>query len=202
MQSMGIRNSFFCLFILLSIISCKKEIQAEKSDLIEYIKDEENGLSQTKQINGITMNVTYRPTKLMVYQEIENKVQKNTINEDSITNKYKNFLYFILSYSKDNKELLSTIGSSRESFNNVQNILTFDMINRVALVNEKKDTIRLIDYNFPRTYGISRSNNLLFIFERNKILEKSKELTFMVQDIGIGTGDVKFKYPADVIKDN
>ena len=182
-------NLLFFLFFL-SFIGCKKEVNLEKSELIDYVNNEDNGFSQTKEINGVKMNLTYRPTDLMVYQEMSNLGNEKKINEDSIKNKYKNNLYFILSYGRDNKEILSTITKSREEFNAIQNTLTFDMLNKVSLVNQDRDTIRLIDYNFPRTYGMSRATSLLFVFERNEILKKSDELLFNVNDIGVGTGDV------------
>lgn len=196
------KNNFLFFLFFVTLISCKKDIDLEKDELIDYVKNEENGFSQTKEINGVTINLTYRPTDLMVSQEMSNLINEKKINPDSVKNKYKNNLYFVLSYSRDNKEILSTITRSREEFNTVQNTLTFDMLNKVSLVNQDKDTIRLLDYNFPRTYGMSRATSLLFVFERNKILNKSDELVFKILDIGIGTGDVKFRYPADLIINN
>jgi hypothetical protein len=196
------RNKFLLYLIFVAIVGCKKDYDAEKTELIDYVKNEDNGFAQTKEINGVKINLTYRPTDLMVSQEMSNYGSEKKINLDSIKNKYKRNIYFVLSYSRDNKEILSTISSSREDFNAVQKTLTFDMLNKVSLINQDKDTIRIIDYNFPRTYGMSRATSLLFIFERNEIIEKSKDLLFNIQDIGLGTGDLKFKYPADLINNN
>jgi hypothetical protein len=147
-------------------VSCKKDYDSEKSNLIDYVKNEDNGFFQTTEINGVKINLTYRPTELMVSQEISNLGSEKKINLDSVKNKYKNNLYFILSYSRDNKEILSTITKSRQDFNAIQNTLTFDMANKVSLVNQNKDTIRLIDYNFPRTYGMSRATSLRLMSAR------------------------------------
>lgn len=195
-------NKFLLLFILLFLISCKNDLISNEEDLIKHIKDEENGFSITKEINGFRINSIYKPTDLMVLNETSDEANNNVSKIDSLKLKYKENLYFILSYSRDGKELLSTITESREKFNSVQNILTFDMMNRVSLTNQNNDTIPLVDYNFPRTYGMSRSTNAIFVFKRNQVLEESEELIFKVKDIGIGIGDINFKYSADLIKNN
>lgn len=196
------KNNFSFLALLFVFISCNKNAEIVKKELVDYVKNEDNGLSQTIEVNGVKINLAYRPTDLMVYQEMSVNNEQKKVNKDSIRNKYKNHLYFILSYSRDNKELLSTIATSREEFNNVQNILTFDMRKRICLLNQDKDTIPLIDYNFPRTYGMARANTLLFVFKKDEVFEQSDELIFNVKDIGIGTGDVKFRYNKDIIRNN
>lgn len=202
MQNMKRENKVLLLFILCFLVSCKNDLISNEEDLIKHIKDEDNGFSITKEINGFRINSTYKPTDLMILNETSDDVNSSVGKSDSLKLKYKENLYFILSYSRDGKELLSTITESREKFNAVQNILTFDMMNKVSLTNQDNDTIQLLDYNFPRTYGMSRSTNAIFVFKRNQVLDESEELIFTVKDIGIGVGDINFKYSADLIKNN
>lgn len=170
-----------------------------KEDLIEYIQNDDNGYSQTKQINGIKINLTYRPTELMVTQEIGDHNYPQSY-KDSIKAKYDKCLYFILSYSKNDKEILLTVPTSREQYNLLQNTLTFEMNTKVALTAGRRDTIPLINFNFPRTYGTARSNNILFVFEKPKNTRKSNNIQFNVHDIGLGIGDIKFSYAEKTIK--
>lgn len=199
---MQVRSNYILILLFIIFVSCKKESTSSEKELFEIIKDEDNGFSQSKIINGVTINSVGLQTALILTQEISNDSSNKSFNEKKIREKYKKNIYFILSYSKENKELLSNIRESREKFNSIQNTLTFEMFNKVSLTNQNKDTLRLIDYNFPRTYGMSKSTNLIFVFERNKILEKSDELFLNIKDIGIGIGDISFKYNPDLIKTN
>lgn len=179
-------------------MSCNSNYDKNYAELLKDVNNEENGYVQTKEINGVKISLAYRPTELMVSQELE-QLGDIKISKDSLKKKYNQNLYFILNYSKNNNEILSSVSESRQKFNEVQNTLTFGMQEKVALLNEKKDTIPLLDYNFPRTYGMARSTSLLFIFKREENLEKSSTLIFSVNDIGLGIGDVKFKYSTDII---
>ncbi len=192
-----VRNSLFLLTLLMLVSSCAKTFDTVE-EMNEYIQDVDNGFSQTKIINGVRINLTYKPTELMVLQEISNKNYSEK-QKDSLRNKYNKYIYFILSYSKDEKEILSTLTTSREQFNTVQNTLSFRMNQNTSLINNKNDTVPLIGYNFPRTYGMSRSTNLLFVFERNKQIEDSGKFYFNLSDIGIGIGDITFKYNTSII---
>ncbi len=196
MQSM--RRSSVFLLIISCFLSCNSNYDKNYAELLKDVNNEENGYVQTKEINGVKISLAYRPTELMVSQELE-QLGDIKISKDSLKKKYNQNLYFILNYSKNNNEILSSVSESRQKFNEVQNTLTFGMQEKVALLNEKKDTIPLLDYNFPRTYGMARSTSLLFIFKREENLEKSSTLIFSVNDIGLGIGDVKFKYSTDII---
>lgn len=191
------KNSLY-LLIISCFLSCNLRSDKNHAEILKEVNDEKNGFTQTKEINGVKLSLTYRPTELMVSQELEQQGDV-IISRDSLMNKYKNNLYFILSYSKNDNEILSSISESRQKFNEVQNILTFGMREKVALVNNKKDTIPLLDYNFPRTYGMARSTSLLFIFKKEENFNDSNTVTFYVKDIGLGIGDVKFKYSINTI---
>lgn len=183
-------------------MGCKGEYDSQSDGLNNEFNNIENEFTQLKKVNGISISLIYKPTDLMVRQEIDNLKSETKINQDSIEKKYSKCLYFLLSYSKDNNELLSTIRTSRNQFNNIQNMLTFNMSDMVVLTNENNDTIPIVDYNFTRTYGLSKSTSLLFVFDRNKLIDKSDEINFKLKDIGIGVGDINFKYKANTIKNN
>lgn len=186
------------LFFLI-IISCKKELPDEEKDIIEFIKNEENGFSQYKEINGVKLSVIFRPAKLMVLQESNNC--KNQKDVDALKKKYSKSLCFIIGYSKNNQELLSAISESRDKFNFIQNKLTFEMKDYVSLLSGK-DTIPLLDFNFPRTYGMSKSTNIVFVFDKNKLSKRYTDTNFNIKDIGLGIGDVNFKFNTSLLLEN
>jgi hypothetical protein len=164
-----------------------------------YIQDEENGYTKSKKVNGIDITLTFKPSNLVAWQEFSNNKYSET-KKDSLKKVYGKYLYFVLSLSKNNNEIFSTFPKSRQELNTIQNTLTFEMNKKVSLTNSLKDTIPLIDFNSPRTYGMAKATNVLLIFKKNELIEYSDEFYFNLSDIGIGIGNVKFKYDATIKK--
>jgi hypothetical protein len=42
------------------------------------------------------------------------------------------------------------------------------MRDKVHLYTQTKDTLEMLDYNYPRMYGMSRSTTMLFVYSRDK----------------------------------
>jgi hypothetical protein len=147
-------------------------------------------------INGIEINITYKPSDILISQELKNKSNSNV---SVLREKYKDLLFFDFNLSKDGKEILSALPSSIEEYNMIQNTLTFGMDEKVALLTSKNDTIHLVDCIYPRTYGFSKRTSVLFIFEKNKNVTNTDQLKFCISDLGIGIGEVKFSIPTKLI---
>jgi hypothetical protein len=80
------------------------------------------------------------------------------------------------------------------------NQLAFGMREKVHLFTQKKDTLELLDYNYPRMYGMSQSTTMLFVYPRMDKYLKEETLNFTIQDLGTYTGEVKFKIETDKIR--
>ena len=101
--------------------------------------------------------------------------------------------------SKNNQEVLNALVRDKGEFGAMVHQLSFGMEDRVHLFTEKKDTIEMTDFIYPRMYGMSNSTDILFVFPKQNSLE-SKTLNFTVEDLGFYTGEVKFKIPTEKIK--
>jgi hypothetical protein len=101
--------------------------------------------------------------------------------------------------SRNEKELLSTTPKNRQEFWAMVNQLSFGMRNKVHLFTQSKDTIELLDYNYPRMYGMSQATTMLFVYPRDKKYLKEATLNFSIEDLGTYTGEVKFKIATDKI---
>ncbi|MFV8354979.1 hypothetical protein ACNQGB_02190 [Flavobacterium sp. XS1P32] len=192
------KNSLSLIILFVLISSCNKSFDT-KDKMNTYIQDEENGYTKSKKINGIDVSLTFKPSNLVSWQEFSNYKYSKT-KKDSLNKVYSKYLYFVLSLSKNSNEIFSTFPKSREELNAIQNTLTFEMNKKVSLTNSNKDTIPLIDFNSPRTYGMAKSTNVLLIFKKNELIENSDEFYFNMSDIGLGIGDVKFKYDETIKK--
>jgi hypothetical protein len=182
-------------FIAMALLfaACTPETFNSKEALWKYLKNPSNGYFQEKTINGYQFSLVHRPTDLLVLQELTDKTDEKKI--ESLRRKYQQNLYFNLSMSRDNKELLSTTPKNRAEFSAMVNQLAFGMGSKIALYNQQQDTLPLMDYSYPRMYGMSRSTTMMFVYPRDPKKLKGTHLNFTIQDLGTYTGEVRFKIP-------
>ena len=170
-----------------------------EDDLIMYIQDAQNGYTQHKTINGVKYTLLYRPTDLLVKQELGD-ASASAAQVQTSREKYKNYLYFNLSMSMHNQELLSVAPKNQNEFGAMVNQLAFGMQDKVHLFTAQKDTIELADYIYPRMYGMSRATTMMFVYPRNDVQQKAAYLNFTIEDLGLYTGEVKFKIDTKTLK--
>ena len=114
------------------------------------------------------------------------------VQEKEIIDRYNLQLYFILSISKDDKEILSN-AADIQKFSQLVHQFAFGMGEKVIMTNMMKDTIPLLDAHYPRMYGMAPSTDILLIFKYENI-EKAKILKIKIKDFGLQTGDMTFKF--------
>ncbi len=188
-----------CYFIvIITLISCTQNTFETTDDMWKYLKDPAQEYVQTKTINGVDFSLVYKPTDLLVAQEATETTTKAAL--DSLRIKYRKYLYFNLSMSKNNQELLSSVAQNRQQFGGMVNQLAFGMEDRIHVFTPQKDTIPMADYIYPRMYGMSKATTLLLVYPRDKKLLEETYFNFTIEDLGMYTGEVKFKIPTEIIK--
>ncbi|WP_417873532.1 hypothetical protein [Xanthomarina gelatinilytica] len=196
----AIAKKTLCCVFLLSVflfISCKQKTFNTEDELLEYLKVEENGYLQHKAVNGYNFKLLYKPIDLIVNQELKDNVTSLKIH--SLRNKYNEFMYLNLSISKNNQELLSSVPKNENEFGALVNQLSFEMGEKIHLYTQTKDTLDMVDFIYPRLYGMSKATNIMFVFPRSKMDKKNEYLNFTISDLGFNTGEIKFKIPIDII---
>ncbi|WP_303316688.1 hypothetical protein Q4Q34_07745 [Flavivirga abyssicola] len=180
------------------LFSCnQKKTFNNETALLDYIKDETNGYTQHKTINGVDYTLTYRPTDILVKQELSDEGNKEKIK--GLRNKYNKYMYFNLSMSMNNQELLSVAPKNRNEFGAMVNQLAFGMNEKVHLYTQSKDTLEMVDFIYPRMYGMSGATTIMFVYPRDETIINESYLNFTIEDLGLYTGEVKFKIPIETI---
>ncbi|WP_430411714.1 hypothetical protein [Kordia sp.] len=179
------------------LLSCSKKEFNTEAELLAHIQNESNEFLQQKAINGVEFLLLYRPTDLLVSQELVNNYEAEEIQE--LRNQYGKYLYFNLSMSYKNKELLSVVPKNRNEFGQMVNELAFGMNQKVYLFTKTKDTIEMVDFIYPRMYGMSNATTIMLVYPRNKEQLKEEFLNLTIKDLGTHTGEVKFKIPTGII---
>lgn len=175
----------------LAIASCNERVS--DTELTRYIKDPQNGLFHEKTVNEVTCQVYYRPAdfvvKLMLGAEDTITPQK----EDSLRGEAGKQLCFIISVSRNGTDALESFSTDRATYSAMVQQMAFGLNEQVILTTNLSDTLQLLDYVYPRTYGYSSAASMLFAFER-KDLQRYEWLSLLVKDFGLKTGDLRFKF--------
>ncbi len=185
------------VFVMFVIVSCSEKRFASSEALWEYLRNPKHEYFQNKTVNGVDFSIIYKPTDLLVAQELGK--ENATTKVDSLRNKYEKYMYFNLSMSKNNQELLNHMARNKQQFGAMVNQLAFGMEQKVHLYTSKKDTIAMADYSYPRMYGTSGATSLLLVYPKEEKLMDSEFITLSVEDLGFYTGEVKFKIPTNII---
>jgi len=193
------KYAIVAIFATVFILSCNrhKTFDSEK-ELWVYLNDIDNEYKQSKNINNIEFSLLYKPTDVLVTQELGEKASDSLVNV--LRKKYDKYLYFTLSMSSSNKELLSTVPKNKNEFGALVNQLAFNMGENVHVFTQSKDTLVLQDYVYPRMYGMSNSTSMLFAYLKDEKQLEETYLNLTINDLGIQTGEVKFKIPTSIIK--
>jgi len=185
-----IKNSSYLLILSFCFISCTTTFDSE-AEMMEYIADESNEYRYTKNVNGVDYTLQYRPTDLLVKQEVGDKADKKLV--DSLREKYGKCLYFNLSMSINGQELLSNVVRDKQQFGQMVNDLAFNMDQKVHLLTAQKDTISMLDFVYPRMYGMTNSTTIMLVYPNDKQLLDQEYLNFTIEDLGFSTGEVTMK---------
>ena len=86
----------------------------------------------------------------------------------------------------------------KANFSRLSRKLSFGMAEAVQLYTSQRDTLQLIDFIYPKMYGMSQSTDVLFVFQKEE-LTTDGDINFVLEDIGLGTGNIKFKFQNDRI---
>ncbi|KAA3624112.1 MAG: hypothetical protein DWP94_04280 [Flavobacterium sp.] len=180
-------------------MSCDQRTFDSRDELISYIQDTDNEYTHAKSVKGVDVKVQYRPHDLIVSQYIKGNDNSKT-SIDSLRRKFKDYLYFNISFSSLSNDVLLARSVDRSSYGQLSNRLSFEMKNYILLRTTQGDTINLFDYSFPKTYGKSKSSSLLCVFPIPHNQIRGEYLNLTVQEFGLKTGELNFKIPIEKIK--
>jgi hypothetical protein len=176
---------------LLCLFGCTNSEVQTAEELNRFILDPENNLIQKAEINGYNISVSYRPTDLLVYQETGNEPVDDRVLND-LRKKYSSYYYFILSLSKDNQEAL-TPSDGMAQYSELVQVMSFRMNDYVTMTTSAKDTIPVGDFMLNRTFGIGQSTDILFVFNKEKSIDKDW-VQFNLNEFGLGAGNQRFRF--------
>ncbi|MBO9660635.1 MAG: hypothetical protein J7527_17570 [Chitinophagaceae bacterium] len=186
-----IRIFFYLIVLNLALQSCTGEKQpVSRTEMVKYIRAKKNGLTVEQEVNGVTVQLSYQPTSLLIAREMNPGDAIDSSKVKELTAKYSGRDYFLLKFSKDGKEAIRQLGSF-SNYSGMVQVLSFQMNRFVNLTTPQKDTVELGDYFFDQTFGMNDGNTLLLSFDREKT-RSSRSVEVNIGECGFGTGAIKF----------
>jgi hypothetical protein len=196
MNFVGLLQGFlFLTFSFLMMAACKPS-HLTPEELSAYIAEEDHGLKKSVSMRETNISVSYRPTDLWVQQELGND-PADAKRIETLRKKYDRYVYFILSLSRNDKEALHQTGG--EQYSELVRTLSFRMNDYVTLTTAQ-DTIPVGDFMLNRTYGMSNSTDVLFVFNREKAKERDW-VQFNLNEFGLGAGNQRFRFEIKDLED-
>lgn len=192
-----IKNKLLPFILLLFISSCTKTFDTQE-EMNDYIQNEDNGYHYKKTVADVDYVLQYRPTDLLVKQELGDDI--NPAKVEKLRKHYSQYMYFNLSMSKNNQELLNGVAQDKTKFGQMVNELAFGMEDKLHVYTPTKDTLALADFIYPRMYGMSNSTSIMIVYPRDPKYMNQKYLSFVIEDLGLETGDIKFKLDTKALK--
>lgn len=190
---MKITNSARVIFFVLAILnslSCNPT-QVSKEKLISYI-EHNKVLNQTREINGIKVQIKYCPYQLLVLQELESKGSSDSVHAAFLENKYNKQYYFRLSYSKAGKEVIRQMGSFQQ-YSDMLQVFSFELGKYISASTQTGSELPLLDYAFEQQYGLSNSNSVMLAFKKSDF-DSSDDISVNVSEFGLGIGTTQFVF--------
>ena len=176
--------------------SCTKD-NVTVPELKAYLTDEKNGLTKTISKEGVTVEVTYRPTDLVWANELVKTKDKELQNE--IQKTYDSLIYFVFNFSRNGSEIENRYVSDPAKFTNVINYLSYDIDQDLYIV-VGKDTTQALDVVFSRSFGGANATNLMAVFGGTDLTNTNKDLKVLFNDTMFGLGSNQFEFKINDIK--
>ena len=190
-------KSFFFLVVIL-MLSCQESYEFQnKESLQHYLNEAENGYSWKKSVGNVNYKLRYCPSDLLVEKSLGASVDKVSI--ENLRNRRNKYIYFNLSLSNAGQGILASTSRNNQLYSKMVNQMSFGMNDKIHLVNSSKDTLEVFDCQLNRTYGMSKTDDLILVFPNDKDFILDDPLYMTIEDFGLNTGEVFFKIDGNKI---
>jgi hypothetical protein len=176
--------------LMLCLMACRQSEMSSINEINQFVNDPDNNLIQHEESSGYKIAVSYRPTDLLVEQELGNETNEQNLH--ALRAKYSAYYYFILSVSRQNAEALNP-ANGLDQYSELVQTMSFRMGEFVSMTTSKGDTISVADFILNRTFGMSTSTDVLFVFNKQKSKD-SDWVQFNLNEFGLGTGNQRFRF--------
>ena len=182
------------------LLSCSRQ-ELPPVEYVNWIKNAENGLRKSKEIDNYIIDVQYKPVDYV----IANELRKETITKEEYQQKLQEFKgmdYFTLKLDVKNTPLSVMKYGLQDEAQYQQRVqyFSFDMQRDIKLVSDN-DTIPCSLYHFERSYDLGKHRNFVLGFAKSKTAEAATDKMLVMDYTEFGLGIIKIKFDEDDLED-
>ena len=184
------------LFGLLLLTSGCASRTMTSSELQQYVADEGHGLRKLVRKNGVSVELSYRPTDLIIAHNYQHEIRQAPAKVDSLKNALDQYIYFVLKLSRQGKEIEQSFLTSN-TYEQASQYMNYELGQHIKLVNPvSKKATGVSDYLYARMYGSTGQSTALIAFEKEAIDDAS---SFYVElnDTQLGIGTYHFAFATE-----
>lgn len=178
------------------LISFMGSNELKPSELIHWVENQENGLTQSKAINEFIFEAQYKPVDYVV--SLEARKDDVTENEyQQLKSELDGLQYIDLTIGTNagqGNALSGGIQNEDEYYQRLDYFVTY--ANQDIYLIQGQDTLWPQLYHFERNYGLAPSNTLLLGFEKGN---SEEDRNLIIDDQVLGVGRVKFLFEKENI---
>lgn len=184
-----------CLLGVLGLLlsNCSKPLPLNQYNV--YLADPAHGLIHTVEANGATITCAYRPTDLLVQQDLANASAATPTIRDSVARAYVGKTYCALSLSRNGQELESQFVNDPTTYQQVLTYLNTGLAADAFLATTPHDSVAAAASMYVRQYGTTGHSTVLLVFDTHQLTpQQGFHLTLRGQRLGVGT--LRFSFAA------
>jgi len=161
-----------------------------------YLADPAHGLSHTVEVNGATVTCTYRPTELLVAQELAGAAAPVTAAvRDSLGRAYAGKTYCTLTLSRHGGEIENALVNDPPAYQQALTYLNTGIAADAFLATSARDSVPASASMYVRQFGTMGRSNVLLVFDTRQLAPRQGfHLTLRGQQLGLRT--MRFSFAA------
>lgn len=169
-----------------ALVSCSRPL--EEAAYRAYLQDSAHGLTQQIAVEAATATCSYRPTAVLVAQDVRTHSLPSTPPTlDSLRRTYEGRAHFTLALSQGGAEIENQFVNDRLAYAQAIAYLNTGLAQDVYLAVPGQDSVAALAAAYPRQYGNTGRSTVLLVFDtRHLRLDRDFHLVFRDRQFGLG----------------
>jgi hypothetical protein len=160
-----------------------------------YLTDPAHGLTHTTEVNGTTITCAYRPTELLVLQDLAGSQAATPATRDSLARAYAGKTYCTLTLARNGSEVENQFINDPARYQQAISYLNTGIAADAVLATTPQDSVAAVASMYVRQYGTTGHSTVLLVFDTHQLMpQQGFHLTLRGQRLELGT--IQFAFAA------
>ena len=158
-----------------------------------YLADPAHGLTQTTEVSRTTITCAYRPTKLLVLQDLVGQLAATAATRDSLARAYAGKIYCTLTFSRNGQELENQFLSQPLLRQRVVDYLQKEIAADAFLITAPGDSVPAAASFYVQQHGLSGHSTVVLVFAAPQ-LSPTQGFQLALRGQALGLSNQRFSF--------